>query len=168
MNQKLHLRPVTANDRPFLFKVFCSTRPDILAATHLPENQRQSLLTIQFNAQDNDYKTRFPNADYGIIQFGNTLIGRLYVNRTNEEVHLIEITILPEHRGEGLGATLMKALIEEARLTERRVRLHVEKTNPVLKFYQQLGFVKIGEKPMHFEMAWTADAKPKIIVDESM
>ena len=61
----------------------------------------------------------------------------------------------------------MKALMEEARLTNRRVRLHVERMNPALKFYQQLGFSMLAESPTHFEMTWTADSHPKIIVDES-
>lgn len=165
MNQSLQLRPITPQDQPFLYKVFVSTRPDIASATHLTEEQRIELLQTQFNAQHTHYTTHFSKADFGIIQFGNTEIGRLYLNRDEKEILIIDVSILPDYRSQGIGSTIVQAVLTEAKMTNRTVRIHVEKNNPAINFYHRLGFVQIGEKPLHFEMQWSPSTTPEIIVD---
>lgn len=167
MNSSLHLRPIATGDQAFLFETFVSTRPDILAATHLTEDQRDELMRSQFHAQQLHYKTHFPNADFGIIQYGNTPIGRLYLNRDEREMLIVELSILPDYRSQGIGSTLVQAVLKEAKMTQRTVRIHVEKGSPAIDFYQRLGFEQIGEKPLHYEMQWTFLSTPKIISDRS-
>lgn len=165
MPPQLQLRPIKSSDRPFLFEVFASTRPEIQTATHLPEEQRKALMLQQFRDQDLRFNSNFPHADYGIIEYGNTEIGRLYINRTKDDVHIIDISILPDYRGQGLGTKLIRAIIEEARLTKRQVHLQVEKSSSALPLYRRLGFAVIAEKPKYLEMTWTISDQSKIVVD---
>lgn len=106
----------------------------------------------QFQAQSTHYATHFGSADFLIILQGKSQIGRLYVDRTEEEIRVIDIAILPEFRGKGYGTTLMTNLLNEGRIADKPVRLHAEKMARVVEFYRRLGFEVINELEMHFFM----------------
>ena len=62
----------------------------------------------------------------------------------------LAISVLPEHRGQGIGAALMEHLFELLR--ERgyhRTSLSVQQNNPAVRFYQRLGYVITDEKTDH-------------------
>ncbi len=160
MGKQLQIRPVTDRDLDFLINVFQSTRLDIMSAEYLPLAQREELVLSQYRAQHQHYQTHFPNADYGVIQLGNQRIGRLYLNRSGDEIHLIDISILPEFRGQGIGQTLIAAIQQEAKMHKKKVRLHVEKANRARRLYLRNGFRQTNETTTHFEMTWdpAADA----------
>jgi len=164
MNCHPSLRLITNDDIPFLFRVFASTNQNIANAPQLTEDQRQTLLESQFRAQHESYLADFPNANFGIIQMGNTSVGRLYLNRTANEIHVIDIAILPEHRSDGLGSRLILAIQAEAKMTNKSVRIHVVKGNSAYDFYVNLGFQPIGEKPFHIEMQWSENEQTVVSI----
>jgi GNAT superfamily N-acetyltransferase len=58
----------------------------------------------------------------------------------------IAVAVVPEHRGCGLGTTLLNRLFDElAHLGWARVCLSVEKTNPAHHLYERLGFVTVRQ-----------------------
>jgi len=67
-------------------------------------------------------------------------IGRIYVDTTGSEVRLMEVTILPAHRNQGIGSRLMDAMIGYADALARPITLHVEPFNPAKRMYDRLGF----------------------------
>ena len=71
--------------------------------------------------------------------------GRLYVHRRPAEIRILDISLLPEHRGQGIGGALLRDLITEAEGIGQPVSIHVEKQNPALRLYQRLGFVEAGD-----------------------
>ena len=153
------------SDQDFLIELFQSTRPDIMAVEHLPLAQREELILTQFRAQSTDYQMRFPKAEKGIICYGNQPIGRLYLNRQSDEVRLVDISIMPEFRGQGIGQILLVAVQQEAKMQQKVVKLHVEKMNRAHQFYLRNGFQQIGETPTHFEMKWDANSEQIITSD---
>ena len=55
---------------------------------------------------------------------------------------LLSISLLPEHRGRGIGTALMDRLLDHLRtLGHRRASLSVQKANPALRLYRRAGFV---------------------------
>ena len=61
-----------------------------------------------------------------------------YVDPSTPE---LAIGVLAQHRGRGVGAALLEALLQTARETSiRRVSLSVEIDNPALRLYERLGF----------------------------
>ena len=61
-------------------------------------------------------------------------VGRLYVVRWSREHRIIDIALLPEHRRQGLGAALMRDLLDEAAATNKALSIHVEKNNPAMGY----------------------------------
>ncbi len=145
-------------DAEFLFRVFASTRAEEVAQTGWPMEQQIQFLRMQFNAQTSGYAMQVPTAENSIIHFAGERAGRLIVERTATEVHLVDIALLPEFRNRGIGSLLMAELLAEAEQSGRRVRLYVERFNPALRWYERMGFVALNESPIYIEMTWRAAA----------
>ena len=147
----LEFRPVVDSDLPFLEALYASTRDDITTVPWSAEDKRR-LLSMQFHAQHEHYRRYFPRAQFDIILCQDRPVGRLYVDRTSEEHRLIDIALLPDSRGRGLGSAVIEALLEEAARARKSVRLRVEPHNPAARLYQRLGFRTIANEQLNWHM----------------
>jgi ribosomal protein S18 acetylase RimI-like enzyme len=152
------LRPIRPEDEAFLYEVYASTRADEMAITGWTAAQQQAFLQMQFKAQRQYYLQEYPSAEYHIIQRDGVDIGRRIVNRAGGEILLMDIALLPEYRNGGIGTALIRDLMAEAEQTDRPLRLHVEFFNRALRLYERLGFSKIGDVSVYFEMEWRPSA----------
>ena len=151
----LALRPILPEDEQFLFEVYESTRADELAQLPWSEAQLAAFLKMQLNARDQSYRMYYRELDDRIILFQNQRAGRLIVSRTDKEITLVDIALLPEYRNAGIGTALIRDLFAEADKMNRPVRLQVAKMNPQAhRLYTHLGFSVSGEDQMYFQMEW--------------
>lgn len=139
MPHTLSFRPVTSSDDAFLFELYASTRQDI-AALGLGDARRTALLHVQWMAQRNGYRMRFPNADHQLVLVNGEPVGRWWVSREPTELRVVDITLLPAHRGTGVGTSLLRSLQEEAALAHKPLRLSVARDSPARRLYARLGF----------------------------
>ena len=153
-NPRTTLRPVKPDDLDFLREVYASTREEEMSISGWPAEQVKTFLDQQFHFQDTYYKQEFPDAQYSIVELEGKSIGRLYLDRREEEDRIIDIALLPEYRGKGLGGALMKEILDEADRAGKPVGIHVERNNPAMHLYQRLGFVKTGEHGLYYLMVW--------------
>ena len=154
------LRPAASADREFLFRVYASTRDLELAVTGWPENVKSAFLQSQFDAQDRHYRAIYPGASFDVIVVDGHDSGRLYVHRTATALHVIDIALLAEFRGRGIGSMIMRTLLEES--AERRipVSIHVEHTNPARRLYERLGFRRVEDQGVYILMVWQPSPLP--------
>ncbi len=152
------LRPAGPADEAFQFQVYASTRAEEMALVPWSAEEKQAFLAMQFSAQRQGYAAQFPDANWQIILQGGAPIGRLIVDRSEEEIRFIDIALLPEHRGRGIGTPLIRGLQEEAAQAGRPLRLHVETFSRALGLYRRLGFQTIGEHGIYLEMEWRCGA----------
>lgn len=151
------LRPVRwVEDEPFLEAVYASTRAAELAMVPWTAEQKAAFCRMQFTAQDAHYRQHYPTAAYFVIEHCGQAIGRLYVDRWEKEIRIMDITLLPEHRGAGLGTRLLRALQEEARGAGKALSIHVEGFNPASRLYERLGFSMKEDKGVYLLMEWRA------------
>jgi ribosomal protein S18 acetylase RimI-like enzyme len=151
---QITLRPVSPADLPFLIQVYASTRDEEIAIVPWSPDQKRAFIEMQYNAQSIYYKKAYPGAETSVILLGSMRIGRLIVNRTPQEILLMDIALLPGHRNSGIGTGLLRSLIEEARQTQKVLRLHVETFNPAIRLYQRLGFFAVAQMGIYLEMEW--------------
>jgi GNAT superfamily N-acetyltransferase len=152
------LRPVRPDDERFLMEVYAATRTDELNLTNWSQRERQTFIEMQFAAQQQYYRSRFPEAEHSIILLNDLRAGRLYVARTEEEIRILDIAMAAEYRNAGIGSSILKGLMAEAEKSERPVRIYVERFNPSLRLFERLGFSSIENTPSHFLMQWRPDA----------
>jgi ribosomal protein S18 acetylase RimI-like enzyme len=134
------LRPVEPADREFLLRLYASTREDELRQVEWPAEQMAAFLEQQFTAQDIHYRENYPGATLDVVEVGSAAAGRLYVARWPREIRIMDIALLPEFRGQGIGTRLLAALVGEADRGECTLSIHVERMNPALRLYRRLGF----------------------------
>lgn len=120
----------------------------------------QALMTMQFNAQGQQYDESYPQAQSAIILQNANPVGRMLVDRAESEITLIDIALLPEYQNAGTGSKLIEELLAEAVVAGKPVRLHVLKSNPAQRLYERFGFSRVGEQSMYFEMIFTPRGRP--------
>lgn len=146
------LRPSSPGDQDFLFQLYASTRQAEFAALGWDTAQLEPLLRMQFSAQQRWYETAYALAEQQIVILGEAPIGRIMVNRAADATTLVDISLLPDHRGRGIGGGLVRDLIATCGRQRVRLRLQVLKTNPAARLYERLGFVRTGQDGMYFQM----------------
>jgi ribosomal protein S18 acetylase RimI-like enzyme len=153
------LRPEGLGDEPFLLEVYAGTRREELEAMGWPAEMREAFVRMQFNAQRQGYHASFPRAEFAIVLLEGQPVGRIIIDRAENEFLVVDIALLPQHRGRGIGTTLMSDLLREAAAAKKPVRLSVLKGQRAFRWYQRLGFAKTGEVGVRDQMEWRGDAK---------
>ncbi len=156
--ERLTVRAVTPDDEAFLLFVYESSRAEELAQAEWQEGQRETFVKWQFDLQRREYDARFPGAEYDVILVDDQPAGRIWIGRDAEEIHLLDIVVLPEFQNRGVGRALLSSLIEEAKQSGRALRHHVFVMNTdALRFYERLGFVIIGDVGAYKHMEWKSE-----------
>jgi GNAT superfamily N-acetyltransferase len=156
----LSFRPITDADLPFLAHVYASTRMEELAVTDWSDAQKAAFLQMQFDAQHAHYQKHYVGSDFFVIERAGEAIGRLYLARWKAEHRIVDIALLPAHRGSGIGTALLSDLLDEAAAVGKAVTIHVEKFNPAMSLYRRLGFVAAGEEGAYDLMRWEPAVLP--------
>ena len=146
------LRPADADDSRFLLRVYASTREEELRLVDWSDDQKAAFLQMQFEAQDAYYRAQYHPATFDVVDVDGEPAGRLYVARWEEEIRIIDVALLPEHRGRGIGTSLIRALLGEAAAAGKRLSIHVEKDNPARRLYERLGFAEVGDRGLYVLM----------------
>jgi GNAT superfamily N-acetyltransferase len=137
----IRLRKETAKDDAFLRRLFISNRWEGFAA--LPAAPRPTHLAGQFALQDNHFRTFFPETDRRIVMCAGKPVGRLYVLRGEKAHNLIDISLLPEWTGQGIGGRLLDGVLADADKAGVPVTLHAAINSPARALYERKGFVDI-------------------------
>lgn len=145
--------PEEPKDKDFLRELYFTTRYDIDRAP-VEESKKRQLKQIQFEAQYAHYKRHYSGASFDLVCEGDRPIGRIYVDVRSDEVRLIDIALLPEYRGLGIGRRLLRECQEKALAANLPLRLRVEPDNPALRLYQRMGFKVIADEQVNLHMEW--------------
>lgn len=154
---EITLRSITTDDLPVLYQVYASTRTEELAQTDWTDDQKAAFLQQQFAAQHAYYQANYSTAQFQIIEQHGIPIGRLYVDRWADQIRIVDIALLPDQRGHGVGTQLLQSILSEGQLAGLPVTIHVERFNPALRWYERLGFRVAEDKGVYYFLKWTPD-----------
>jgi ribosomal protein S18 acetylase RimI-like enzyme len=149
---KAQLRPSLPDDRDFLFRLCASTRAEEIRGFGWSAAQQEAFLRMQFNAQQQWYQATYSTAENQIIEKDHEPIGRMIVQHEGGTWRLLDISLLPEHRGQGIGGELIRNLINECVAAGAVLQLQVVNTNPAQRLYERLGFIKTGQDQIYTQM----------------
>jgi len=156
--QGYRFRPETEADLPFLRRLYISTRSEELAVVDWTEAQKIAFLEQQFAAQRHHYLTYFADAVFDVLEAPDGPAGRLYLHRRPTLLLIVDIALLPEWRGRGIGTTVIEEIFAEARPHGKAVEIAVEKFNPAQRLYHRLGFRQYSEDGPYMFMRWQPQA----------
>jgi GNAT superfamily N-acetyltransferase len=150
---------MTDDDLPFVETLYASTRTEELAQAGWPTTLREHFLKQQNDAQHRHYRATYTGADWLIVERAGAPIGRLYLLESEQEYRIVDISLLPELRGEGLGKALISDVVAGARIAGKNITLHVERTNPARRLYARLGFAEVEDKGVYLRMEWKPSSR---------
>ena len=153
----LSLRPITDADLPFLADVYAATRREELAPVPWSEQEKAAFLRWQFDNQHQYYQQYYPTCEFLVIEKAGPApepIGRLYIDRWPDQIRLVDIALLPAHRGQGFGGALLRSILAEGQASGLAVTIHVEANNPALALYRRLGFRHVDSNGIYYLMRW--------------
>jgi ribosomal protein S18 acetylase RimI-like enzyme len=143
----------------FLFGVYAGTREEELAVLDWDDQRKEDFLRFQFNAQHKYYQENYPGALFQVILKDGAPVGRLYLHRRADEIRIMDIAVLREHRRLGIGTHLLGEVLAEGRQTGKRVSIHVERNNPALELYNRLGFKMSADRGVYWFLEWKPDGE---------
>ena len=149
------VRDAEEGDQPFLRALYGLTRQDLGL---LPQDLRDPLIELQFQAQRQGYAASYPQARQEIIEVGAASVGHLLTAEQANEIVLVDFGLLPEWRGQGIGGAALRLLQARARAAAQGMRLQVTRDSPAVRLYARHGFVASAEDEVRLTMRWTGDS----------
>ncbi len=134
------LRPMGDADLAFTAALYASTRAEELAPIPWPAEAKQAFLLQQHAAQHAHYRQHYRGMEAMIVERDGVAIGRLYLYEMPTETRIVDISLTPEARRQGIGAALLRDLFAQVAPRGKSVTIHVEKNNPARTLYARLGF----------------------------
>nr|WP_207006241.1 GNAT family N-acetyltransferase [Nocardioides aromaticivorans] len=151
------LRAVVPDDHELLVAVYAASRADELDQVAWPPGQREAFVRMQYDAQDRHYRAASPHGRFDVVEVDGRPAGRLYVDLRDDDVRIVDIALLPEFRGRGIGSALLRQVLAEAAAQGRTASIHVEVHNPAGALYERLGFRPVAERGVHRLLTWSAE-----------
>jgi ribosomal protein S18 acetylase RimI-like enzyme len=152
----VQLRLETADDEVFLQTLIARTITLELGADRWPEPMRTQLLTTQYQNRRMGPRAGFPGGESYVIQSDAVSAGWIFFVRTDAELHIVEIMVLPELRRQGIGAEAIRQVIAMAAGSPVKLTVNVLNARAV-RLYERLGFHKVGGNEVQHEMEARTD-----------
>ena len=141
MAEEISFRPASDSDFAWLLKLRITTMSDYLIASHehLSLDDQRARVQQDFDAIQ-------------IISSDGHDIGMLKLLKQQEFWTVVQVQLLPEWQGQGIGFKILSDILSDAAAAQVSVKLSVLKVNPAKHLYDRLGFKVIEEKGHSYEM----------------
>ncbi len=159
MPANYQLRAAVPDDRTFQKQLYTTTREDEMNAAQFPPEMRETFISMQFHAQTTHYTQHYPAAQWSIIECEGVRVGRIIVHRADDHLNILDIALMPEFRGRGIGTALLERIFDEARSKQLPVRLMALTGERAIKLYHRLGFVDVQSDVFHTKLVWWPSTK---------
>lgn len=137
----LAIRPEVAEDRAFLFDLFAATYP-------WADGMPRQLVEMQAASHNAHCRAAYPLAMYRILTHGDAPVGRIALDWVEGDHSMgVDIAVLPEHAGTGVGSAMLRAWIDLADAAAIPCRCTARADNPARQIYAKLGFVTLDDDP---------------------
>ncbi|MDB5919247.1 MAG: family N-acetyltransferase [Massilia sp.] len=142
------------DDAGFLARLYASTRMDLHSMTADP-GFVASLVAMQQRFQAAGYRSDFPGASYLLLERSGAPCGRIVVDAGARALRLVDIALLPEARGQGLGSHILRGLQACAAQLGLPLTLSVHHSNPQAhRLYLALGFQSVSSNEVAEQMVY--------------
>ena len=153
-SQSISTRLVTPDDDQFLRRVYKSSRGDDLRGLQWDEDRIDEFLEMQYDAERKFFENDYRKATNQIVALDGEPAGRLIIERREHEIRCVDLSLLPQHRNQGVGTFIINTLQSEATAANLPLRLQVIRFNRAVNLFERMGFVRTSETGTHFQMEW--------------
>ncbi len=147
-------------DGEFLLSVYEAFRRPELSMLGWSDSELSAFIRMQFDAQTLHFTRVFPDADNLLVLVDDEPAGRLMVDRSDTQIRIVDIALLPDLRGVGVGGQLVRLLSAEADILGLPMTCHVAQDNVARGFWEHLGFEARGLDGLHVAMERPCGPRP--------
>ena len=144
----------------FLFALYAETRAEEVKLVPWDEEQKNAFLQQQFKLQHHHYTTNYKDGSFQLIILDEKPIGRLYVAELEDEIRILDITILTEFRRRKIGTGLIEEILHDANEKNKAVQIYLETYNQSANLFARLGFAPVADDGVY--QLWRKSANSKI------
>lgn len=151
------VRPAQPADAAFLRALYAGFRAAELALVPWSAAEKAAFADDQFRLQHRHFTRAGTATDFWILMQGPGAVGRLYLERGFPDWRIVDIGLVPEARGRGLGSALLEWIKAAAVAAGAKgVTLQVATTNPRARaLYRRHDFRYDGDaEESHQPMRW--------------
>lgn len=145
------MRPAGPGDDAFLRSLDAAVRAYELGPG-LDPDLLVDVLALQYRAREAAWERDAPGRDDLVVLWDEAPSGRLVLDRAAGGIRVVDIAVLPDRQGRGIGTAAMGEVIEEADLAGLPVSLHVVVGSRAVALYERLGFRRAGSGETHLFM----------------
>ncbi|HVX40652.1 MAG TPA: GNAT family N-acetyltransferase [Gemmatimonadaceae bacterium] len=155
------MRRESEQDLAFVERLYASVRAEELRATGWPEDAQLAFVRQQLALQREHYRNHFPATEFMIVTRRSAPIGRLYLSLGQAEYRVLDLSLVAESRGRGIGGELVRTIQAAATRAGCPVTLHVERGSRARRLYDRAGFLVIRANGAYDLMRWSAGGDDK-------
>ncbi len=158
---KITTRPASPRDGALLLDLYIARYADELDWN---VSHQRSILIMRAQAEEGRLAKQYPNLDRLTIYADDVPAGRMVVDCNETVFRLLDISLLPRFRRQGIASRLLAEMLGEARAARLRIRLEVPKSGSALRLFERLGFGHPLDLGSTLRLTW---APPPLEDDES-
>jgi ribosomal protein S18 acetylase RimI-like enzyme len=149
-------RPMVEDDAMLLFELYASARADELSRSGWATPQQRSFFRMQAQNQEAYFQRHYDHLDRRTVCINGFSAGRLLVDRPSHAITIVDLALLPAFRGRGVGALLIRCLLEEAAELDVPVHVDLPKGSPAIAICERLGFRLAKDLGDRWHFVWSA------------
>jgi GNAT superfamily N-acetyltransferase len=104
------------------------------------EPHQRSLILMSAQYAEAELDRRYPDLTRLTVCADGAPVGRLMLSSAGSHIRLVNLTLLPDMRGQGIGSHLVNDLLREARSASYTMHAAVSKDSRAVNFLERLGF----------------------------
>jgi len=150
-------------DEAFLVRLYASTRAAELDMVPWTDAQKEYFARLQATAQRQHYRAEYPTAEEFLILLDETragvdetLVGRLYIDRRDAEIRLLDFSLLPDFYTGDVGPQTLAPWLQESAATGKPLTIHMQPDDPLQNLFERLGFALVSDNGVHRLFEWRA------------
>ena len=151
---KITTRPSVAEDSAFMLELYASTSKDVLDDLGWTIGSQRTFVIMQAQTEEWNRARLYPGMDRLTICVDDMPVGRLLVCMRNNVLHLVDLSLLPRFRGNGIGTQLLSEILEEARNARVPVKVKIRKDSGAIRFVERLDFGTPTDLGSNVELTW--------------
>jgi ribosomal protein S18 acetylase RimI-like enzyme len=154
----LGIRLESPQDRMFLEQLYCESREDLYALAAQPDIFQQ-LMQMQLNIHLQGVQQRYPQSQSWLITRHEKTIGRIVIDRGQNDLRLVDLAISVAARSQGIAQQILCAMQSFADQHRLPISLSVMCSNlRAIDLYKKCGFSQTSEDGLFLQMSWRASS----------